>query len=139
MICDIKAIIALSTISQISYMYCALLINPWLCLFHIIIHAFFKSLLFLLAGTIIHYTLNYQSVYKMKINHSYIRILFILASCVLVLSLSKEIIIYSAVIQLSFSIIFILLWCGAGFTFLYVIKLYYYLFLLLLLYRSAND
>ena len=42
---DIKAIIALSTISQISYMFIALLLNPLLCLFHILIHALFKSLL----------------------------------------------------------------------------------------------
>lgn len=128
MICDIKAIIALSTISQISYMYVGLLLNPFLCLFHVIIHAVFKSLLFILAGIIIHYTLSYQSIYKMKINHSFIKILFILASCVLVMSLSKEIIIYSSLIQLSLSVFSINLWLGAGFTFLYVIKIYSYLF-----------
>ena len=42
---DIKVIIALSTISQLSYMFISLLINPLLTLFHIIIHALFKSLL----------------------------------------------------------------------------------------------
>ena len=41
-ISDIKSIIAYSTISQISYMFIALLINPFLTLYHIIIHALFK-------------------------------------------------------------------------------------------------
>ena len=51
---DIKSIIALSTISQISYMFIALLINPILCFYHIIIHSLFKSILSLLAGSLIH-------------------------------------------------------------------------------------
>ena len=41
---DIKSIIAPSTISQISYMFIALLINPILCFYHIIIHSLFKSI-----------------------------------------------------------------------------------------------
>ena len=40
---DIKGIIAFSTINQISYMFLALIINPIISLFHIIIHALFKS------------------------------------------------------------------------------------------------
>jgi NADH:ubiquinone oxidoreductase subunit 5 (subunit L)/multisubunit Na+/H+ antiporter MnhA subunit len=47
---DIKSIIAFSTISQISYMFLAILIFPLVCLFHIIIHALFKSLLFFLIS-----------------------------------------------------------------------------------------
>jgi NADH:ubiquinone oxidoreductase subunit 5 (subunit L)/multisubunit Na+/H+ antiporter MnhA subunit len=52
--CDVKAVVAFSTISQISYMFIALLINPGLTLYHIIIHALFKSFLFLLCGSAIH-------------------------------------------------------------------------------------
>jgi len=40
---DIKGIIAFPTINQISYMFLALIINPIISLFHIIIHALFKS------------------------------------------------------------------------------------------------
>ena len=47
---DIKSIIALSTISQISYMFIALLINHILCFYHIIIHSLFKSILGLIDG-----------------------------------------------------------------------------------------
>jgi NADH:ubiquinone oxidoreductase subunit 5 (subunit L)/multisubunit Na+/H+ antiporter MnhA subunit len=65
-------------------MYVAILLNPLVCLFHVIIHAVFKSLLFILAGCIIHYTLRYQSVYKMKINHTFIKIVFILAILIIV-------------------------------------------------------
>jgi len=64
---DIKSIIAFSTISQISYMFLAVVLNPLLCLFHILIHALFKSLLFLLAGCIITVQSNNQSIYRMKI------------------------------------------------------------------------
>ena len=51
---NIKSIIALSTISQISYMFIALLINFILCFYHIIIHSLFKLILSLLAGSLIH-------------------------------------------------------------------------------------
>jgi len=58
---DVKSIIAFSTISQISYMFIILIINPIFCIYHIIIHALFKSLLFILSGffIIIKYFINY--------------------------------------------------------------------------------
>ena len=59
---DIKSIIALSTISQISYMFIALLLNPILCFYHIVIHSLFKSILFLFAGSLIHIQYNYQNI-----------------------------------------------------------------------------
>ena len=126
-ISDIKSIIALSTISQISYMFIAILINPLLCIFHIIIHAIFKSCLFILAGSIIHYTLNYQSVYKIEINNKKVIILFILSSFTLVLSISKELIILSSIIELQLSIFFIFLSCGAVCTIPYIFKIIYFI------------
>lgn len=53
--CDIKKIIALSTLSQLGVMIVRLgLDSPLLAFFHLITHALFKALLFLCAGTLIH-------------------------------------------------------------------------------------
>jgi NADH-quinone oxidoreductase subunit L len=51
---DIKRVLAYSTISQIGYMFLALGVGAWAAaLFHLMVHAFFKALLFLGAGAII--------------------------------------------------------------------------------------
>ncbi len=51
---DIKRVLAYSTISQIGYMFLALGVGAWsAAMFHLLIHAFFKALLFLGAGVII--------------------------------------------------------------------------------------
>lgn len=53
--CDIKKIIALSTLSQLGVIITRLgLAIPLLAFFHLITHALFKALLFLCAGTLIH-------------------------------------------------------------------------------------
>ncbi len=52
---DIKRVLAYSTISQLGYMMLSLGLGGWLAgLFHLITHAFFKSLLFLCSGSVIH-------------------------------------------------------------------------------------
>ncbi len=52
---DIKRVLAYSTVSQLGYMMLALGIGGWLAgLFHLITHAFFKSLLFMCSGSVIH-------------------------------------------------------------------------------------
>jgi NADH-quinone oxidoreductase subunit L len=51
---DIKRVLAYSTISQLGYMFLALGVGAWgAAIFHLMIHAFFKSLLFLGAGAVI--------------------------------------------------------------------------------------
>ncbi len=51
---DIKRVLAYSTISQIGYMFLALGVGAWSAVvFHFMVHAFFKALLFLGAGVII--------------------------------------------------------------------------------------
>jgi NADH-quinone oxidoreductase subunit L len=51
---DLKRVLAYSTISQIGYMFLALGIGAWsAAVFHFMVHAFFKALLFLAAGTVI--------------------------------------------------------------------------------------
>ena len=52
---DIKRVLAYSTVSQLGYMMLALGVGGWLPgMWHLITHAFFKSLLFLCSGSVIH-------------------------------------------------------------------------------------
>ncbi len=54
---DIKRVLAYSTVSQLGYMMLALGAGGWLAgLYHLVTHAFFKSLLFLCSGSVIHAT-----------------------------------------------------------------------------------
>ncbi len=52
---DIKRVLAYSTVSQLGYMMLALGVGGWIAgLFHLFTHAFFKSLLFMCSGSVIH-------------------------------------------------------------------------------------
>ncbi|MBN1203124.1 MAG: NADH-quinone oxidoreductase subunit L [Anaerolineae bacterium] len=52
---DIKRILAYSTISQLGYMVAALGVGAWVAAaFHLVNHAFFKALLFMCSGVVIH-------------------------------------------------------------------------------------
>ncbi|RJS91318.1 NADH-quinone oxidoreductase subunit L [Salinisphaera sp. Q1T1-3] len=63
---DIKRAIAYSTMSQIGYMFLALGVGAWhAAIFHLMIHAFFKSLLFLTAGSVIIACHHEQNIFKM--------------------------------------------------------------------------
>ena len=63
---DIKKIIAYSTCSQLGYMFFSCgLSNYQVAIFHLFNHAFFKALLFLSAGSIIHSLLDEQDIRKM--------------------------------------------------------------------------
>lgn len=63
---DIKRILAYSTISQIGYMFLALGVGAWSAsIFHLMTHAFFKALLFLAAGAIIHCLHHEHNIFKM--------------------------------------------------------------------------
>jgi len=63
---DIKRVLAYSTISQIGYMFLALGVGAWSAgVFHFMIHAFFKALLFLGAGAVIHALHHEQDMFKM--------------------------------------------------------------------------
>jgi len=63
---DIKKIIAYSTCSQLGYMFFAAGVGAYhVAIFHLFTHAFFKALLFLGAGSVIHAFKNEQDIRKM--------------------------------------------------------------------------
>jgi NADH-quinone oxidoreductase subunit L len=63
---DIKKILAYSTVSQLGYMFAGLGVGAFAAgLFHVMTHAFFKALLFLGAGAVIHALHEEQDVTKM--------------------------------------------------------------------------
>ena len=138
---DIKKIIAYSTCSQLGYMFSVCGLSGYnFSLFHLINHAFFKALLFLSAGMLIHSLLNEQDIRKMG---SLLKLLpvtfcfFFLGSLAL-MGLpffsgfySKDLIIELFFIQLNFSSIFSywLLIFSALLTIIYSLRLIYFVFL----------
>lgn len=63
---DIKRIIAYSTCSQLGYMFLAAGVGAYpVAIFHLINHAFFKALLFMAAGSVIHAMSDEQDIRKM--------------------------------------------------------------------------
>ncbi|MDP9096161.1 MAG: NADH-quinone oxidoreductase subunit L, partial [Pseudomonadota bacterium] len=63
---DIKRIIAYSTCSQLGYMFIAAGVGAYqVSIFHLFTHAFFKALLFLSAGSVIHAMSDEQDIRKM--------------------------------------------------------------------------
>lgn len=73
---DMKRVLAYSTISQIGYMFLALGLGAWsAALFHFMTHAFFKALLFLAAGVVIH-AIHEQDLYRMGGLRSELRLAF---------------------------------------------------------------
>ncbi|HMH34743.1 MAG TPA: NADH-quinone oxidoreductase subunit L, partial [Puia sp.] len=63
---DIKKVLAYSTVSQLGYMFLGLGVGAYTgAVFHVMTHAFFKALLFLGAGSVIHALHNEQDIRKM--------------------------------------------------------------------------
>jgi len=78
---DLKRIIAYSTLSQLGYMFVAAGLGAyWIALFHLMTHAFFKSLLFLGAGNVMHAMNNELDIKKMGGLHKALRATAILMS-----------------------------------------------------------
>ncbi len=62
---DIKKVLAYSTVSQLGYMFLALGVGAFSAgIFHVMTHAFFKALLFLGAGSVIHAMHEEQNIQK---------------------------------------------------------------------------
>ncbi|MBZ5592418.1 MAG: NADH-quinone oxidoreductase subunit L [Acidobacteriia bacterium] len=63
---DIKRVLAYSTVSQLGYMFLALGVGAyWVAIFHLFTHAFFKALLFLGSGSVIHSLSGEQDMRRM--------------------------------------------------------------------------
>jgi NADH-quinone oxidoreductase subunit L len=63
---DIKRVLAYSTISQLGYMFLGVGVGAYVAgVFHLFTHAFFKALLFLAAGSVIHALADEQDVARM--------------------------------------------------------------------------
>ncbi|HEY7747150.1 MAG TPA: NADH-quinone oxidoreductase subunit L [Aestuariivirgaceae bacterium] len=72
---DIKRVIAYSTCSQLGYMFVAMGFGAYgVGMFHLFTHAFFKALLFLAAGSVIHALAGDQDMRRMGGLHGHLRI-----------------------------------------------------------------
>ncbi len=138
---DLKKIIAFSTCSQLGYMFVSCGFAQYsLALFHLFNHAFFKALLFLAAGSVIHAMQDEQDIRKMGGLGTFLPLtftFFLLASLALMGFpsfsgyYSKDMIIETSFSAENFGNIFITfcLVIAAGFTAAYSFRLIYYVFL----------
>nr|WCB99523.1 NADH dehydrogenase subunit 5 [Meteorus sp. 1 XHS-2023a] len=140
---DLKKIIALSTLSQLSLMFLSLSMKlSMLSFFHMITHAMFKSLLFLCSGIIIHNYFNNQDIRlinNLSLNMPLISIIFNMASLTLCgmpfLSgfYSKDLIIeYFNIFNMNF-FTFNMMYISMMLTIMYSFRLIYYISL-----KSSN-
>jgi len=139
---DVKKIIAYSTCSQLGYMFFSCgLSNYSVAFFHLFNHAFFKALLFLSAGALIHSLFDEQDIRKMGGLVKYLPFIYI-AMCIGSLAIlgfpflsgfySKDLILELTftryIIQSTF--IYILAVLAAIFTSIYSFKILFYVFLI---------
>jgi NADH-ubiquinone oxidoreductase chain 5 len=138
---DIKKVIAYSTMSQLGMMVIAIGLSSYnVALFHLVNHAFYKGLLFLGAGAVIHAVSDNQDFRKYGGLRAFLPLTY---SVMLIASLSlvafpfmtgfysKDFILESAYGQFYFSssVVYFIATIGAMFTTLYSIKVLYLTFL----------
>ncbi len=138
---DIKKVIAYSTMSQLGMMVIAVGLSSYnIALFHLVNHAFYKALLFLGAGSVIHAWADNQDFRKYGGLRAFLPLTY---SVMLIASLSlvafpfmtgfysKDFILESAYGQFYFSstVVYFIATIGAMFTTLYSVKVLYLTFL----------
>lgn len=75
---DIKKVLAYSTMSQLGYMFAAVGASAYVAgIFHMVTHAFFKALLFLCAGAVIHALHEQQDLKKMGNLRKYLPVTYV--------------------------------------------------------------
>ena len=130
---DIKKVIALSTLSQLGIIIIILGVgNPVLAFFHLISHAFFKAILFMCAGLIIHRIKDYQDIRKIGFNYLNINlsVSIIMIANIRLCGLpflrgfySKDLIIEIVIIKGKNIFLFLILILGTGLTVIYSCRL----------------
>lgn len=153
---DIKKVIAYSTMSQLGMMVIAVGLSSYnVALFHLVNHAFYKALLFLGAGAVIHAVADNQDFRRYGGLRPFLPLTY---SVMLIASLSlvafpfmtgfysKDFILESAYGQYYFSstVVYIIATIGAMFTTLYSVKVLYLTFLTnpngpLINYKQAHE
>jgi len=134
---DLKKIVALSTLSQLGVIVLRIaLCLPILAFFHLIVHAFFKALLFIATGNVIHNSNDYQDLRRRGGNR--LSIPFNQAIVVLTKIRLCGIPFFSAFFSKEFIleslgrarntnfVIFLRIWAGVAFTVLYSLRFIYY-------------
>jgi len=129
---DIKKIIALSTLSQLGLIICSLGFNlPLLAYFHIVVHAIFKALLFICAGTLINRHIHSQDLRWIG---NLVNQIPITASCIIIANLAicgfpflaafytKDIIIELSIFNINSILTIILLYLSLGITSFYRVR-----------------
>jgi NADH-quinone oxidoreductase subunit L len=134
---NIKKIIAFSTLSQLGYMFVAAGLGAyWVALFHLATHAFFKSVLFLGAGNVMHATnneINIKNMGGLRKHMPHTALIMTVASVALAgifpLSgfFSKDLILEVAFGSHAY-VIWAVLWITAGMTAFYSFRLVMYVF-----------
>jgi len=134
---NMKKIIAYSTLSQLGYMFAAAGLGAyWVALFHLATHAFFKSVLFLGAGNVMHATndeINIKKMGGLKKHMPYTALIMTIASLALagIFPLagffSKDLILEVAFGHHHY-ILWGILWVTAGLTAFYSFRLVMYVF-----------
>nr|QVV23848.1 NADH dehydrogenase subunit 5 [Hyalomma asiaticum] len=136
---DLKKIIAFSTLSQLSMMMLILAMNlSNMAFFHLIMHAIFKSMLFLCAGFVIHKLLGFQDIRMLS---DFFKMSPTIMSCMLVSMYSlmgvpfiggfysKDLILESILMNSMNLFMLLLFIIGIILTLMYNFRLIYYLFL----------
>ena len=134
---NMKKIIAFSTLSQLGYMFVAAGLGAyWVALFHLATHAFFKSVLFLGAGNVMHAMddeINIKNMGGLKKQMPYTALIMTIASVALagIYPLagffSKDLILEAAFGNHAY-ILWGVLWITAGLTAFYSFRLVMYVF-----------
>ncbi len=134
---NMKKIIAYSTLSQLGYMFVAAGLGAyWIALFHLGTHAFFKSVLFLGAGNVMHATnneINIKNMGGLRKHMPYTALIMIVASIALAGIFpfagffSKDLILEAAFGAHAY-VIWTVLWITAGLTAFYSFRLIMYVF-----------
>jgi len=133
---DIKRVLAYSTLSQLGYMMLGLGSGGYVAgMFHLMTHAFFKALLFLGAGSVIH-AIHEQDIRQMGGLSKYMKVtsLTFLAACLAIAGVppfsgfwSKDEILV-AVRQSGHTTLYVLAVAGAALTAFYMFRLYFIVF-----------